>query len=209
MADSEQSIKVLEELLQQLTVATADNREEVATEISSFLNGNIIEHDIPIKFFGELKKSIKDKKAAANALEAIAHISNESNLSPSVEPYIVELVPEVCAQSGSKDKDTQAIASKALMAIVKAINPVAIKALLPHLVKSLEETNKWQEKVAVLAAITSLVDAAKEQVALRMPELIPVLSEAMWDTKKEVKAAATAVSYTHLDVYKRQVLRWH
>ncbi|KAL3235271.1 hypothetical protein RNJ44_00030 [Nakaseomyces bracarensis] len=192
MTDSDQSLKVLEELFKNLSVATPDNRVEAAQEVASFLNGNIIEHDIPEKFFEELTKAVSDKKTAANFLEAVAHISNESNLSPSVEPFVVQLVPAICAKAGEKDKDIQTVASKTLIAIVKAISPVAIKALLPHLTHSLETTSKWQEKVAVLAAISALVDAAKEQVALRMPELIPVLSETMWDTKKEVKDAATA-----------------
>ena len=121
----------------------------------------------------------------------MAYIANETNLSPSVEPYIVETVPSVCSKAGSKDNDVQLAATKALKAIASAVNPVAVKALLPHLIHSLETSNKWKEKVAVLEVISVLVDAAKEQIALRMPELIPVLSESMWDTKKEVKEAAT------------------
>ena len=192
MSDSQQSIKVLEELFQKLSVATADNRHEIASEVASFLNGNIIEHDVPEHFFGELAKGIKDKKTAANAMQAVAHIANQSNLSPSVEPYIVQLVPAICTNAGNKDKEIQSVASETLISIVNAVNPVAIKALLPHLTNAIVETNKWQEKIAILAAISAMVDAAKDQVALRMPELIPVLSETMWDTKKEVKAAATA-----------------
>ncbi|CAI4642473.1 BAQ_1a_G0037190.mRNA.1.CDS.1 [Saccharomyces cerevisiae] len=192
MSDSQQSIKVLEELFQKLSVATADNRHEIASEVASFLNGNIIEHDVPEHFFGELAKGIKDKKTAANAMQAVAHIANQSNLSPSVEPYIVQLVPAICTNAGNKDKEIQSAASETLISIVNAVNPVAIKALLPHLTNAIVETNKWQEKIAILAAFSAMVDAAKDQVALRMPELIPVLSETMWDTKKEVKAAATA-----------------
>ncbi|CAI6629402.1 ASN_HP2_G0035810.mRNA.1.CDS.1 [Saccharomyces cerevisiae] len=192
MSDSQQSIKFLEELFQKLSVATADNRHEIASEVASFLNGNIIEHDVPEHFFGELAKGIKDKKTAANAMQAVAHIANQSNLSPSVEPYIVQLVPAICTNAGNKDKEIQSVASETLISIVNAVNPVAIKALLPHLTNAIVETNKWQEKIAILAAFSAMVDAAKDQVALRMPELIPVLSETMWDTKKEVKAAATA-----------------
>ncbi|AJV55719.1 Yef3p [Saccharomyces cerevisiae YJM1342] len=192
MSDSQQSIKILEELFQKLSVATADNRHEIASEVASFLNGNIIEHDVPEHFFGELAKGIKDKKTAANAMQAVAHIANQSNLSPSVEPYIVQLVPAICTNAGNKDKEIQSVASETLISIVNAVNPVAIKALLPHLTNAIVETNKWQEKIAILAAFSAMVDAAKDQVALRMPELIPVLSETMWDTKKEVKAAATA-----------------
>lgn len=192
MADSQESLKVLEELFKSLSVADADSRQAVAVEMASFLNGSIIEHDIPEKFFAELKAAAKDKKTCPNVLVAITHIANENNLSPSVEPFIVDLVPGICEKAGDKDKETQTLAAECLIAAVRAINPVAIKAILPHLTDRLEKTNKWQEKVAILAAISALVDVAKDQVALRMPELIPVLSEAMWDTKKEVKAAATA-----------------
>lgn len=192
MSDSAQSVKVLNELFEKLTVATADDRSAIATEVATFLNGNIIEHDVPEEFFTKLAKAIKDKKTAANALEAINHIASETGLSPSVEPFIVNLVPEICEKCGDKDKDTQALASSALVALAKAINPVAIKAFLPLLTNALGATSKWQEKVSILAAISALVDSAKDQIALRMPELIPVLSEAMWDTKKEVKLAATA-----------------
>ncbi|AET37550.1 uncharacterized protein Ecym_1312 [Eremothecium cymbalariae DBVPG len=192
MSDSAQSIKVLGELFEKLSVATADNREATAVEIASFLNGNIIEHDVPEEFFNNLAKSVNDKKTAAAALETLCHIANENNLSPSVEPYVVDLVPAVCAKTGDKNSEIQNLASKALLAITKSIDPVAVKVILPYLLKSLGTTSKWQEKVSVLAAISALVDTAKTQVALRMPELIPVLSEAMWDTKKDVKQAATA-----------------
>ena len=185
------SYDFLEELFQALSIATPENRNEVAVQVSAFLNGPIIEHDAPVQFFSQLKKAIKDKKTSANALSAVAYIANEANLSPSVEPYIVELLPEICTKAGDKDKETQSIAATAMIAVAKAINPVAIKAVLPHFTHSLATTSKWQEKVAVLAAISALVDSAYDQVALRMPELIPVLSEAMWDTKKEVKHAAT------------------
>lgn len=196
MADSKQSVEVLNELFQKLSVATADEVDVAATNVSSFLNGSIIEHDVPEEFFKQLKKSVSDKKAAANALEAVVHISSENNLSPSVEPFIVDLVPETCKKAGEKDQAVREKAAKALVAIAGSVNPRAVKALLPHFTKALEETNKWQEKVAILAAISVVVEHAEEQVALRMPELIPVLSEAMWDTKPEVKKAATATITT-------------
>lgn len=127
MSDSEQSIKVLNELFEKLSVATPETREATAVEISSFLNGNIIEHDVPEQFFASISKALKDKKVASNALEAIIRVASESNLAPSVEACVVRLVPEICAKAGDKDKDIQQQASTALLAIVKAINPVATK----------------------------------------------------------------------------------
>ena len=191
--ESKYSAEVLSELLGALKVA--DNKDEAASNVASFLNSSIVEHDVPVEFFADLKKQLTNKKdleTVQAALNAYEHIASSNALAPSVEPYVVDLVPVVSAASGDKNKDVATSASKALLAIASAITPTAVKIILPMLVESLSNTNKWTEKIAVLAAISQLVDTAKAQIALRMPELIPVLSEAMWDTKKEVKEAATA-----------------
>ena len=191
MSDSAQSIEILNQLIKKLKITSNEKIGDVSTEISSFINGNIIEHDIPETFFSELNKGIEDSASSLNFITAVAHISNEANLSPSVEPYVVATVPSICSKSGDKIKEIQDAAALALVALVKAINPVAVKVILSHLTDCLRNTNKWQEKVAILNAISTLVDAAKQQVALRMPELIPILSETMWDTKKAVKETAS------------------
>lgn len=191
-SESKYSAEVLSELLSKLQVA--DNKEEAAANVASFLNSSIVEHDVPEQFFQDLKKQIgnkKDDKISIAALFAYQHIASSNALSPSVEPYVVNLVTDVSAKAGDKNKDVQAAASDALFAIAQAVTPTAVKALLPALLDSLVNTNKWTEKIAILRSLSQLVDTAKAQVALRMPELIPVLSEAMWDTKKEVKEAAT------------------
>ena len=191
-SESQYSTEVLSELLSKLQVA--DNKDEAASNIATFLNSSIVEHDVPLEFFEDLKKQIKAKDAntVIAALDAYKHIASTNGLSPSVEPYVVELVGEVATKAGDKNKDVQTAAASALLAIASAITPTAVKAILPKLLENLTSTNKWTEKVAILSAVSQLVDTAKDQIALRMPELIPVLSEAMWDTKKEVKEAATA-----------------
>ncbi|SGZ47199.1 CIC11C00000002777 [Sungouiella intermedia] len=191
-SESKYSAEVLSELLSKLQVA--NDKDEAAANVSSFLNSSIIEHDVPVEFFDDLKKQINDKKAsvAEAALTAYAHIASANDLSPSVEPYVVALAGDVASKSGDKSKEVAAAADAALLAIATAITPTAIKALLPQLMENLSTTNKWTEKVSILKAVSQLVDTAKAQIALRMPELIPSLSEAMWDTKKEVKEAAHA-----------------
>jgi elongation factor 3 len=70
------------------------------------------------------------------------------------------------------------------------VNPNAVKATLPALIDSLRNAQKWPEKMTVLDFIDTLIRTAPTQTALRVPDLIPVVSEAMWDTKKEVKDRA-------------------
>ncbi|KAG7694998.1 hypothetical protein KL930_001321 [Ogataea haglerorum] len=190
-AESKQSAEVLSELFGKLAVAAPEERDSAASNVASFLNGEIIEHDVPYEFFQSLEKAIKDKKQAVNALVTVSHIASASDLSPSVEPYIVGLVETISSRAGDKQQDVREAAAAALLAIARAVTPVAIKDILARLLKCLHETAKWQEKIALLDAIAILVETSKAQLALRMPELIPVLSEAMWDTKLDVKKAAT------------------
>jgi elongation factor 3 len=87
-------------------------------------------------------------------------------------------------------------AQTAAEAIVSAANPNAIKAIIPHLSHSLETAQKWPEKMTDLKCIEILTTSAPAQMAFRVPDLIPVISGAMWDTKAEVKKAAYATMET-------------
>ncbi|CAN3368033.1 elongation factor 3A [Diutina catenulata] len=189
-SETKYSAEVLTELLKKLQVA--DDKEEAATNVASFLNSSLADHDAPVEFFADLKKEINSKDAAtsAAALRAFTHIASPNNLIPTVEPYLVSLTKDVCVKAGDKKKEIAEPAAAALIALSHAITPKALKAYLPQLTEQLGSTSKWTEKIAILKAIQDLVDTAKNQIAQRMPELIPVLSEAMWDTKKEVKEEA-------------------
>ena len=81
-------------------------------------------------------------------------------------------------------------AQAAALAIVKAVNAHAVKAVLPPIINSLLRAQKWQEKMTALQCIEALVESAPAELAFRVPDLIPVVSESMWDTKPEVKKAA-------------------
>lgn len=194
MADS---LTVLSELFDKLKVTAPEDIESTAVSIASFVNGPIVEHNAPTQFYDDLKAAIspKNKKDLAlkqNALEAISFIASSKDYSSAVEPYIVGMIATVLENCGDKNVGVKNAATKAVKAIASNITPRAVKAILPPLISRLENSSKWTEKVAVLEAISILVDVAKAQVALRMTELIPVLSEAMWDTKADVKKAATA-----------------
>jgi elongation factor 3 len=81
-------------------------------------------------------------------------------------------------------------AQSTALAIVKAVNANAVKAVLPPIINSILTAQKWQEKITGLDCIEALVESCPIQLAFRVPDLIPVVSESMWDTKPEVKKRA-------------------
>ncbi|KAI6556493.1 translation elongation factor EF-3 [Pyricularia oryzae] len=150
-------------------------------------------HKPELQAVANLKKQLGNKKDAPvreKALCAIQAIAQHSNVSPHVEPFLVVLLPSVFAAAGDKITSVKNAALAAASAIAEAINPNAVKATLPHLIESLQNAQKWPEKIAVLDFIETLVRTAPAQTALRVPDLIPVVGDAMWDTKKEVKEHA-------------------
>ncbi|KAI4739470.1 elongation factor 3, partial [Aureobasidium sp. EXF-12298] len=193
-SENQQSLKVLEELLAKLNVSKAqDEINGVSQEIAIFINGDIEEEDAPTKAVATLKKALANKKdalARERACDAIKAIASHSEVSPAVEPFLVALLPAVLAAVGDKMVPVKNAAQAAALAITRMANANAVKALIPHFVESIHNAQKWQEKMTDLECIVALSESSPIQTALRVPELIPIVSEAMWDTKNEVKKAA-------------------
>jgi len=193
-AENSKAVKALEELMAKLTVSTAqDEINAAASAIATFINGDIEEADAPTKAVDLLKKQLANKKDAVvreRALDAIRAIAQHAHVSAAVEPYLVALLPNVLAAVGDKMSGVKVAAQTAAESIVNAANPNAVKAIIPHLITSLENAQKWPEKMTDLKCIEILTKSAPAQMAFRVPDLIPVISSAMWDTKPEVKKTA-------------------
>jgi len=193
-AENQKSIKVLDELLKKLTLSKSqDEINEAAQEIASFINGDIEEGDVPTKAFDTLKAQMllkKDAVARERAADALKFIASHSTVSAAVEPYLVILLPTVLSLVADKQVAVKNAAEAAAAAIVGCVNPNAVKAVVPHIITSLRNAAKWQEKIADLTLIEILCKNSPVQLSYRVPDLLPVVSEAMWDTKKEVKNMA-------------------
>ena len=140
-----------------------------------------------------LKKQLANKKDAnvrERALNAIKAIAEHGETSAAVEPYLVVLLSSVLAAVGDKMVPVKNAAQETALSIVKAVNANAVKAILPPIINSILTAQKWQEKITGLTCVEALVESAPLQLALRVPDLIPVVSESMWDTKPEVKKMA-------------------
>lgn len=192
--ETKQSVATLEQLLQKLSISKAqDEANAAATNIATFLNGPIEEHAVPLKAVETFKKQLANKKDALvreRALDGIKAIAEHSSLSPAVEPYLVTLLPLTLAAVGDKMVSVKNAAQAASLAIVKAINPNAVKAALPHIRNSITTAQKWPEKMTGLDCIEALVETAPTQLSFLVPTLIPIISESMWDTKPEIKKKA-------------------
>lgn len=139
-----------------------------------------------------IKKQLTNKKdalAREHALTAISAICSKQ-VAPGIEPYLVSLLPNTLSAVGDRVAAVKNAGEAASLKIVGMINPNAVKAVLPAISTSITKALKWPEKMAALKCLDVLVETAPTQTAMRLPELIPTVSEAMWDTKPEIKKAA-------------------
>jgi elongation factor 3 len=80
------------------------------------------------------------------------------------------------------------------------VSPFAIKALLPFIFAQMPVEKKWQIRELALKCIAKFGKIAPKQLGDALPEVIPEVTACMWDTKKQVTAAATAAMKSALEV---------
>ncbi|KAJ5833340.1 Elongation factor 3 [Penicillium riverlandense] len=194
--ETAQSVAVLEDLIKNLNVSTSpDEVNAAAGNLASLFGGPIPEQTLPLKAVETFKKQLANKKDAVareRALEGIRAIASHTTIAPGVEPHLASLIGPVLAAVGDKMTPVREAAQSTAAALVQAINGNAVKAIVPPILESLANAQKWQEKMAALACIDTLVESAPAQLSYQVPNLIPVVSGAMWDTKSEIKKTAYA-----------------
>ncbi|GAA5976987.1 hypothetical protein JCM11641_002216 [Rhodosporidiobolus odoratus] len=172
------------------------SRIDAATELS-----DIIKVEGPNAFVREgvsdaILKGLLDKKNAGvrEASADLIAILCEQGLGNAVEPFFYEkLMKTMVADAFSdKEKTVRDAAVNAVKSVVKVSTSWAVPIFLPILLEQIRTAGKWQVKTGALAVIDTLVVSAPEQCARLMPEIIPTMVDAIWDTKSDVKKAARA-----------------
>ncbi|KAH9890561.1 P-loop containing nucleoside triphosphate hydrolase protein [Cubamyces lactineus] len=143
--------------------------------------------DATLKALGD-KKSPAAREGAANAIAAIAATPAVRAL----EPLFIDsgLYAALLEAFADKMPAARTAAVEAVKAYVAAMNPWAAGLVLPALLHEIKTAGKWQVKTGSIVVLNQLVASAPTQIAKLTPEIVPVLSEAIWDTKADVKKAA-------------------
>jgi len=140
--------------------------------------------------------STDDKEAIAGC-KVIVQLLDEVPMS---QIFVKECLGACLEQALANSKDVQAASEEAALAICTKIDPFAIKSLLPQLFAALPVEKKWQIRERALNCIATFHKTAPRQLGDALPEVVPEITACMWDTKKQVKVAATAAMKSALDV---------
>lgn len=136
------------------------------------------------------KKSPATREAAVNAVLGFTK-ANERAFKPFEAFFIQEgLFPTLIEAFADKMPAVRTAAINAAREFVKAMNPWATDLVLPAILKEIKTASKWQLKTGSLEVMNQLVVSCPIPTAKAMSDIVPVLSEAIWDTKADVKKAS-------------------
>jgi elongation factor 3 len=134
------------------------------------------------------KKSPAAREGAADTIRTLAKSSGVKALEPSfIGSGIYAALLEAFAD---KMPAVRTAAVEAVREFVANMNPWATALILPALLHEIKTAGKWQIKTGSLVILNQLVVSCPTQTARLMPEIVPVLADAIWDTKADVKKAA-------------------
>jgi elongation factor 3 len=135
----------------------------------------------------KLKTMMDDSKGLENGLviiESLARICGSV-----VEPLIMPLLPYVLEAMSHKKNEVRAFAEEAGPAMMTMMCAWAMKPVQKMLFEGIKNT-KWQTKMWSLALLGQCAEKYPVAFSKTLPESVPVISEAMWDTKAQVKKTA-------------------
>lgn len=111
------------------------------------------------------------------------------------EPYVVgAFIVAALDECGSNSSSVREAAEDAATALVALANPWAFPTLISPLLLTALKSPEWRVKANALDRLTQCATTAPKQVCKILPELIPHITDQVWDTKAQVtKAAGTCL----------------
>jgi elongation factor 3 len=130
----------------------------------------------------------KDEK---DALAALATVKALAEGAPDAQAVTKQCLAACIENAGNKSKAVVAASTDAALAICSNINPFAMKSLLPAIFSKLPVEKKWPIRELALKCLGTFGPVAPRQLGNALPEVVPEITACMWDTKKQIKKAAT------------------
>ncbi|EFP76036.1 translational elongation factor EF-1 alpha [Puccinia graminis f. sp. tritici] len=172
-------------------------RDAAVTELVNIVKSEGPQAFVRLGLAEAILKGLRDKKNAS-AREGACTLLSElctQGVGHAIEPFVLahgdhQVLNELLEALGDKLPAVSDAALSALNSLVKIMTPWALHLILPVLLNQIATAGKWQVKTGALKVLDVLVVSAADQMAKAMPEIVPVLAAAIWDTKADVKKAA-------------------
>ena len=138
-----------------------------------------------------------DEAEATAALKTVKALAEGC---PEAQIFTKECLGACLEQANAKSGAVKTAAKETAFAICDNVNPFAMKALLPAIFSALPVEKKWPIRELALQCIARFQVKAPRQLGDALPLVVPEVTACMWDTKKQVKVAATEAMQKSMEV---------
>ena len=169
--------------------STSDSMMATPNEVLGVLskNSSLVQSTCDKLAAVAMKEGKKAEPEVVNALGIFEAMANE--LMFAAEPYLCKHLPIMLTLASHKLPSIRDAATTAATAVTSKCDPNAVPELLQVLFEAMEPGKGWQTRVLALKIMESFDGHAPEQLGQSLPEVVPQLTAAMSDAKKEVKEA--------------------
>jgi len=136
----------------------------------------------------------------AVAIAALTTVKAVAEGAPTAQCFNKECLAGCIEQANARSPEVSKLAKEAALSICTNITPFAMKSLLPTIFAALDVEKKWPSRTLALTCISTFNKTAPRQLGDALPEVVPEVTACMWDTKKQVKVAATEAMKSACDV---------
>jgi len=191
---SEEEISMANELKTKLFAATSDDeRSSAAEELARYVDRHGV---LSLQEFGVLdaiSTELNNKKNANARQAAVALIAALTNhaCERQAEPYLIRYLSDLLELQADKQPAVKNVAATTAKLLIHNMAPNAVDHITPVLMEALSNSKKWPTKILSLSIIDELVKISPRQLHAVIPKIVPSISDCMWDTKPDVKKAAT------------------
>eukprot|EP01083_Nonionella_stella_P076007 206900_1 len=188
---SEANFKKVIDAFNNLVNAAETDREAIVDELVATIKSNGV---LSLKsIIGLMEKDIVSKKnvhARAGVISLLVALTND-NLEEQVHPFLIRFIPSLLELQADKQASVKEAAAAAARNLVEKINPYTCPLMVPFILEGLGNSCKWQTKMLSLELLELLAKQHSKEFFVAIPDVVPVVSDCMWDTKSEVKKKAT------------------
>jgi len=156
-------------------IDTIKNCDSVNYDIDEIVSKNII---------GELLNTHETREYGLKLISILC------KKQPKIESYVIDFLPVVLeSASDKKSNDIKIQANITGRDIVNIVSIYATDKIQAYLFQGIANTN-WQTKLLALELLGLFSDKSVMPFSKTLYNVMPVVSNAMWDTKREIKEAA-------------------
>lgn len=110
----------------------------------------------------------------------------------SIEPFVVPMLAATLDECGSSSSSVREAAEDTSVAIISIANPLAVPMLIVPVLFEALHSPEWRVKSTALERLVQVATLAPSQTSKLLPEIIPTVTNQIWDTKPQVTKAANA-----------------